>query len=158
MLWKNETNNHSVFNLHYHLILVTKYRKQVITQDIKEELRSIFERVGESYGIRLEELGTEPDHAHFVFAAKPNSDLSKFMNAFKSASSRLIKKQHPEIKQQLWKEYFWSQSYYLVTTGGASLEIIQEYVKTQGENTPRYETANRLNAITDKINQQERTS
>lgn len=154
MLHKNETNNHSVFNLHYHLIIVTKYRRKVITKDIEDELRTIFERVGESYGIRLEELGTEPDHAHFVFAARPNSDISKFLNSFKSASSRLIKKNHPEIKQQLWKEYFWSQSYYLATTGGVPLEIIQEYVRTQGGKTPRHETANRLNAIADRINQQ----
>ena len=146
MQLKNETNNHSVFNLHYHLIIVTKYRKKVITKQIEEELTTIFKRVGETYGIRLEETGSEPDHIHFLFAAKPNTNISKFMNSYKSASSRLIKKNHPEIRRYLWKEYFWSQSYYLATTGGAPLEVICEYVKTQGEAAPNHNTANRLNA------------
>lgn len=146
MQLKNETNNHSVFNMHYHLIIVTKYRKKVVTKQIEEELTEIFNRVGETYGIRCEEVGSEPDHIHFLFAAKPTTNFSKFMNSYKSASSRLIKKNHPEIRRYLWKEYFWSQSYYLATTGGAPLEVIREYVKTQGENTPHHSIVNKLNA------------
>lgn len=153
MLPKNETNNHSVFSLHYHLVIVIKYRKTIITKQIENELKEIFERVSPTYGIRLEEIGSEPDHIHFLFAAKPNTNISKFINVYKAASSRLVKKAHPEIKQHLWKEYFWSQSYYLATTGGAPLEVIREYVKSQGTKTPRYDTVNKMNAVLEKTQQ-----
>ncbi|KLL01745.1 MAG: transposase IS200 [Mycoplasmataceae bacterium RC_NB112A] len=70
---------------------------------------------------------------HCLFKAHPNSELSKFINAYKSASSRLIKKEYPTIKKQLWKEYFWSQSFCLLTTGGAPVETVNKYIQSQGE-------------------------
>ena len=61
------------------------------------------------------------------------SELSKFINAYKSASSRLIKKEYPEVRQKLWKETFWSQSFCLLSAGGAPIEVIRQYIETQGE-------------------------
>ena len=62
----------------------------------------------------------------------PNIEISKFLNAYKSASSRLIKKEYPSIRKQLWKEYFWSRSYCLLTTGGAPIEVVRKYIEDQG--------------------------
>ncbi len=59
-------------------------------------------------------------------------EMSKFINAYKSASSRLIKKEFPVIRNQLWKEYFWSQSFCLLTVGGAPLEVLKRYIQSQG--------------------------
>ncbi len=56
-----------------------------------------------------------------------------FINAYKSASSRLIKKEYPKIKEQLWKEHFWSRSYCLLTTGGAPIKVIKKYIESQGK-------------------------
>ena len=69
-----------------------------------------------------------------MFRAHPKSELSKFINAYKSASSRLIKKEYPELRQKLWKEMFWSQSFCLLSAGGAPIEVIRQYIETQGEN------------------------
>ena len=126
-------NQHSVYLMYYHLIMVVKYRRKVIDKDISERAKEIFEYIAEGYGIVLEEWNHDKDHVHVMFRAKPSSELSKFINAYKSASSRLLKKDHPEIKDKLWKEAFWSQSYCLLTTGGAPIEVIQEYIETQGE-------------------------
>jgi len=68
-----------------------------------------------------------------LFKAHSNSELSKFINAYKSASSRLIKKEYLKIKEQLWKEYFWSRSYCLLTTGGAPIEVIKKYIESRGK-------------------------
>ena len=68
-----------------------------------------------------------------MFRAHPKSELSKFINAYKSASSRLIKKEYPEVRQKLWKEMFWSQSFCLLSAGGAPVEVIRQYIETQGE-------------------------
>ena len=68
-----------------------------------------------------------------MFRAHPKSELSKFINAYKSASSRLIKKEYQEVRQKLWKEMFWSQSFCLLSTGGAPIEVIRQYIETQGE-------------------------
>ena len=127
-----DNNAHSVFLLHYHLILVVKYRRQVFDDRISLRSKEIFEKIAPSYNITLEEWNHDKDHVHILFKAHPKSELSKFINAYKSASSRLVKKEFPEIKRKLWKECFWSQSFCLLTTGGAPLEVIKKYIETQG--------------------------
>ena len=126
-------NHHSVFSLHYHLILVVKYRRQVINDRISCRLREMFASVGETYKIEIEEWNHDVDHVHVLFRAHPKSELTKFLNAYKSASSRNIKNEFPEIRQKLWKEMFWSRSFCLLTTGGVSVEVIRQYIQTQGE-------------------------
>ena len=130
---KLDSNNHSVFSLNYHLVLVIKYRKQVLNNDISNRLKEIFEYISPNYTITLEEWEHDKDHVHVLFKAHPNSELSKFINAYKSASSRLIKKEFPTIKQKLWKEYFWSRSYCLITTGGATIDVVRKYIENQGK-------------------------
>ena len=126
-------NNHSVFNIHFHLILVVKYRKNVIDDEISNRLKEIFEYIEDNYNITLEEWNHDIDHVHILFRSEPNSNISKFINAYKSASSRLIKKEYPSIKSRLFKEAFWSQSFCLISTGGASIETIRQYIESQGE-------------------------
>ena len=128
-----DNNNHSVFLLYYHLVLVTKYRRKVIDDIISNRLKEIFEKIQDNYNITLQEWNHDKGHVHILFKAPPNSELSKFINAYKSASSRLIKKEYPKIKEQLWKEYFWSRSYCLLTTGGAPIEVIKKYIESQGK-------------------------
>lgn len=127
-----DNNNHSVFKLSYHLVLVIKYRRKVIDNDISNRLREIFEYISPKYNITLEEWNHDKDHIHLLFKGSPNTEISKFINAYKSASSRLIKKEYPVIRKQLWKEYFWSRSYCLLTTGGAPIEVVRKYIESQG--------------------------
>ena len=134
IIMKLYNNNHSVFSMNYHLILVVKYRRDVIDDEISERLLEIFSRIAPSYNIDVEEWNHDRDHVHVLFRAQPNSELSKFINAYKSASSRLIKKEFPRIREKLWKSCFWSQSFCLLTTGGAPLETIRKYIESQGEN------------------------
>ena len=127
-----DNNNHSVFAMYYHLVLVIKYRREVINDEISLRLKEIFENIQSNYNISLQEWNHDKDHIHVLFKAEPNSELSKFINAYKSASSRLIKKEYPEIRSKLWKEYFWSRSFCLITTGGVTIDVIRKYIENQG--------------------------
>lgn len=91
-----DTNNHSVFLLYYHLILVVKYRRKVFSDQMSQYAKNIFIRISSSYNITLEEWNHDYDHVHIIFRAHPNTEISKFINAYKSASSRLIKKIFPK--------------------------------------------------------------
>ena len=128
-----DNNAHSVFLLHYHLILVVKYRRKVFDDSISERAKEIFEYIAPKYNITLQEWNHDEDHVHVLFKAHPNTEISKFINAYKSASSRLIKKEFPQIREKLWKEAFWSQSFCLLTTGDAPLDVIKKYIESQGE-------------------------
>ena len=126
-------NNHSVFAIHFHLILVVKYRKKVINDEISRRLQDIFLYIQDNYNIALEEWNHDIDHLHILFRSEPNSNISKFINAYKSASSRLIKKEYPSIRASLYKNAFWSQSFCLISTGGVNIETIKKYIESQGE-------------------------
>ena len=127
-----DTNNRSVFALHYHLVLVVKYRRKVINDDISAVLKQMFENIQDNYSITLQEWNHDVDHVHVLFKSEPTTDLVKFLNSYKSASSRVIKRQFPSVKQQLWKDAFWTKSYCLITTGGASIDTIRAYIEKQG--------------------------
>ena len=129
---KLDHNAHSVFLMYYHLILVVKYRRKVFDDPVSERAREIFCYIAPNYGIEVDEWNHDGDHIHVMFRAQPKSELSKFINAYKSASSRLLKKEFPEIRSKLWKETFWSQSFCLITAGDAPIEVIRQYIETQG--------------------------
>ena len=94
-----DTNNHSVFLLQYHLIMCTKYRRKVIDDKISDRLKEMFMYIAPSYNITLEEWNHDSDHVHILFRGQPNTEISKFIHAYKSASSRLIKKEYQDIRK-----------------------------------------------------------
>lgn len=129
-----DTNSHAVYSLNYHLILITKYRREVFTsREMFERLKEIASYIGKNHGIEIKQLNGESDHVHILMKAKPHSDLSKYINAMKSASSRRLKEEFPDVKKRLWKEQFWTQSYCLITVGGAPLEVLKKYIERQGQ-------------------------
>ncbi|SNT70847.1 IS200/IS605 family transposase [Psychrobacter sp. LV10R520-6] len=127
-----DTNSHSVFLLSYHLILVTKYRREVFDDEVSNRAKAIFDAISPNYKIECIEWNHDKDHVHILFKAHPKTEISKFINSYKSASSRLLKKEFPQIRQKLWKDKFWAQSFCLITTGGAPLEVIKKYIIEQG--------------------------
>ena len=114
--------------------LSSRARREIPVFDdiVSARAREIFEYIAPKYGITVEEWNHDMDHVHVLFRAQPKSELSKFINAYKSASSRLLKQEFPQIRQKLWKEYFWSRSFCLLTTGGAPIEVVRRYIENQG--------------------------
>ncbi|EJQ15494.1 TPA: IS200/IS605 family transposase [Bacillus cereus] len=130
---KLDSNNHSVFLLYYHLVLVVKYRRNVFDDDMSDYAKDMFVRLSENYNITLVEWNHDVDHVHILFKAHPNTEMTKFINAYKSASSRLIKRDFPQVKKKLWKEMFWSRSFCLLTTGGSPIDVVKKYIENQSE-------------------------
>ncbi|UYX55835.1 IS200/IS605 family transposase (plasmid) [Bacillus thuringiensis] len=130
---KLDSNNHSVFLLYYHLVLVVKFRRNVFDDDMSNYAKDMFVRLSENYNITLVEWNHDVDHVHILFKVHPNTEMTKFIHAYKSASSRLIKRDLPQVKKKLWKEMFWSRSFCLLTTDGSPIDVVKEYIENQGE-------------------------
>ena len=124
---------HSVHDINYHLVLTTEHLRKTITDETSEELRGIFERIGKKHGVKVKEWEHGKDHVHVLYTALPTTHHAKLVNAYKSASSRLVKKNHPETAVQLQHGCFWSRSYYIATSGSVSTDAIASYVREQGE-------------------------
>lgn len=129
-------NNHSVFPIRFHLILVVKYRKKAIDDEISERLKGIFRSIEGNYNIALEEWNHDMDHVRILFRSKPDPNVPKSASAYKSASSRSIKREYPSIRPGSYREAFRSRSFRPIPTGGTSMEASKEYIESQGERSP----------------------
>jgi putative transposase len=124
---------HCTFNLNYHLVVVTKYRRKCITAPMLERLKVICTELTEKWECKLLEFNGEADHLHLLLSLNPKVAPSVFVNNLKTVSSRLIRK---DFKQELAKVYwdkpvFWSRSYCIITCGGAPLSVIKQYIEQQ---------------------------
>jgi putative transposase len=102
--------------------------------EIIDELKMRTRNIAESYGCQIIAIETDLDHLHILFKAKPQTDLLKFINNWKSATAKVLRRKfYPKIKDRLWGDVFWSDSYCLITTGQTTLEQVKKYVESQGE-------------------------
>lgn len=126
------TRSHSAYRLHYHVVLVIKYRHKVITTTMLERLQDIFADVLGKWGCELSECNAEADHIHLLIECHPALDLSRLIGNLKTVSARHIRKEFAaHLRPYFRKPYFWSRSYAITTTGGASLDVVKKYVLSQ---------------------------
>ena len=129
--------NHGVFDLKAHLVLVTKYRRTVLSPTIREKLQEIYARLLKQWGCDLIEFGGEADHVHLLLTLRPDIQPSKLINNLKTVSSRLIRRQFASSVQRFYqKPVLWSRSYCLISCGGASIEVLKKYIEAQGADEP----------------------
>ena len=125
---------HCVFNLHVHLVFVTKYRRHVFTNTILEDLREVFLKICQNFEAELVEFEGEDDHVHLLVNYPPKVAVSSLVNSLKGASSRVLRKRHPDLVRRYWNGVLWSPSYFAASCGGAPISIIRQYIEQQ--NTP----------------------
>lgn len=130
-------SRHSCFSLKYHLVVVAKYRHKVLNKTVGLRLIEITKTIFEdSWNSSIIEINYEEDHIHILFEAPPQVQLSKLINNFKTVSSRLLRKEFKShIDKFYWKPYFWSSSYLVLTTGGATIDIMKKYIEKQATPT-----------------------
>ena len=127
-----KSHYHCVYKLTYHLVLVTKYRKKCLSNEMLNRLEEIVKKNCADWEIDLLEFNGEADHIHLLLEMHPNVMPSKFINNLKTVSSRLIRKEfEEELKPYYWKPVLWTRAYCLLTTGGATIDVIREYIKNQ---------------------------
>jgi putative transposase len=133
--YKFDKNAHSVYTLNYHLVQCIKYRRKVLNfPEIIEELKQRTKNIANSYDIEIISMETDLDHIHILFKTKPQTDLLKFINNWKSATAKVLRRKFvTQLKNKLWGDSFWSDSYCLITTGQTTLDQVKKYVEGQGE-------------------------
>lgn len=127
-------NRHSIYNLKFHLVVVTKYRKKCITPEILEDLKEITKDYLIKKGGSVLEMNGEEDHIHILFEIPPQVELASMVCSLKTVTSRLIRKKYSNyLKNFYWEPVFWSRSYCILSTGGATIETIRKYIENQGK-------------------------
>ena len=124
---------HCVFDLNYHLVIVTKDRRRCITKPMLDRLRGITAQRCKDWNGCLTEFNGDADHVHALISMPPNIDLSRFVNNLKTTSSRLLRRDFRDHLDQVYrrKPVLWSRSYCIISCGGAPLSVLKQYVEQQ---------------------------
>ncbi len=122
---------HCVSRMHVHLVFVTKYRRGVFDADALAKLKAIFASVCADFESSLVEMDGEDDHVHLLVEYPPKVSVSSLVNSLKGVSSRLLRRQRPDIEKRYWKGVLWSPSYFAGSCGGAPIEIVRQYIEQQ---------------------------
>jgi len=133
MKYKLDKSSHSVYTLQYHLVQCVKYRRKVFDNEkIIDFLKQKIYEISQTFDVDVLCIECSKDHFHMIFKAKPTLNIPKYLNAIKTITSREIQRKFPEVKKKLWKDMFWSRSYFLATTGQITLDVLKKYVESQG--------------------------
>lgn len=122
---------HCTFNIHAHLVFVTKYRKAVFGKHHYGAMREIFDRVCGDFGATLVEMDGEGDHVHLLVTYPPKVSVAVLVNSLKGVSSRLLRKNYKDIRKNYWRGVLWSPSYFAASCGGAPIDILRQYIEQQ---------------------------
>ncbi len=117
--------------MHVHLVFVTKYRRKVFDRDAVERLRRLFAGVCANLESSLVEMDGEDNHVHLLVEYPPKLSVSVLVNTLKGVSSRMLRKERPDLKKRYWKNMLWSPSYFASSCGGAPISIIRQYIEQQ---------------------------
>jgi putative transposase len=113
------------------LVFVAKYRHSVFDADAVQRLRAIFGKVCTDFEAHLIELDGEDDHVHLLVEYPPKLAVSALVNSLKGVSSRLLRKERPDIRNRYWKGVLWSPSYFASSCGGAPIGMVRQYIEQQ---------------------------
>ena len=121
-----------VFNLHVHLVFVTKYRRGALNDAILTRCEQAMRDVCEGLGAELAEFNGEDDHVHLLVRYPPKLAISTLVNRLKGVSAHRLRQEFPaHVRKYLWGNHFWSPSYFAASCGGAPLSVIKEYIGQQ---------------------------
>ena len=125
--------SHTVYDLKYHVVWITKYRKQVLRGEIGKRLRELIRQTCEELEIYIEKGHIAPDHVHLLISVPPQHAISEVVQQLKGRSSRKMLEEFGELSRQFWGRDLWARGYFVACPGNVTDEIIAQYIESQGE-------------------------
>tara|TARA_Y100000294_G_scaffold165384_1_gene172878 strand:- start:575 stop:925 length:351 start_codon:yes stop_codon:yes gene_type:complete len=115
----------------YHLVWIPKYRKRVLEGKVAKRIEELLYECADMNRWKIEELNIQSDHVYMLVRMRPEVSVSKMVQLFKGSSSRIIRKEFPDLKEFLWGKSFWADGYFAETSGQVSEQQVREYIKNQ---------------------------
>ena len=130
------TSAHTHFDIKYHFVWTTKYRKAVLTGPVGLRLRDLIREVCRSNDIEILQGHVGRDHVHILVSAPPNMSASKIMQYVKGKSSRKLMMEFRHLNKLFWGRHIWARGYFVATSGNVTDEVVLEYIRLQGQEPP----------------------
>jgi putative transposase len=120
-----------VFNIGYHIVWSTKYRRKVIEGDVERRLKVLLKEIAHDFEFEIKEMEVMPDHCHVFVSCHPKNSPSDIVKCLKGITARKLLLEFPVIKKKLWGGHLWNPSYYIGTVGNMSKDVVLRYIQNQ---------------------------
>ena len=125
------TGAHTKHRLQYHLVFIPKYRRRVLRGKVPVRLKQLFYEACRINGWRITELSIQVDHVHMLIQIGPSESVAHIVQMLKGGSSRMMRKEFPELEEFLWGDSFWADGYFAETVGSAEESVVKRYIREQ---------------------------
>ena len=125
--------SHTAFDLKYHLVWITKYRKPVLTGRVGVRVRDLIREICEAHSIEIIRGHVSKDHIHIFISMPPQISVSKIAQYLKGKTSRKLLQENPALRKQFWGQHLWGRGYFAVSSGAITDEMIMEYIENQDD-------------------------
>lgn len=129
MLKGYKFNNNIVFRCKFHVIFCPKYRRSVLVNGVDVRLKEIIDGLATELRFDIDAIEIMPDHVHLLIDCDPQFGIHKIVKHIKGRSSRFLRQEFPWLKSRI--PTLWTNSYFVVTCGGAPLSVIKQYIENQ---------------------------
>ena len=124
-------NSHSIYDIKYHIVWITKYRKSVITGKIAARTRELIRMICKNNDVEILSGYVSKDHIHLLLSVPPHLSISKLIQYLKGNTSYKLQQEYKELNKQYWGRHLWARGYFVATTGNVTDETVMEYIRTQ---------------------------
>ena len=128
------SKNHSKFLIKYHIILVCKYRKQLLVGAVEYDMKKIMRHISEMSDFDIEVMETDKDHLHMMVRSEPKLSPLQIVRRLKQMSTSAVWKKYRDfLRHNFYEEQtFWADGYFVSSIGNVSQETIKKYIENQG--------------------------
>jgi putative transposase len=123
--------SHSIYDIKYHIVWITKYRKPILKKDIGERLRELIQQVCTSLDVQIIRGHVSKDHVHIMVSVPPYISVSKLVQSLKGRTSRKLLDEYKSLKRAFWGQHLWARGYFVASSGNVTDEIIMKYIEEQ---------------------------
>ena len=123
--------SHTVYDLKYHLVWITKYRKPVMSGDIAVRVRDLIREISRSMDVEIVKGHVARDHVHLFVSIPPRISISNYVKAVKGKSSRKLLSEYRRLSKMFWGRHIWARGYFAASTGNVTDEVVAEYIRLQ---------------------------
>jgi len=128
--------SHSVYDIKYHVVWITKYRKKVLKGQVGLRLRELVRQICKANDVYIVSGNIQPEHVHLLVSVPPHLSVSKLMQLVKGRTSRKLLQEFEGINRQFWGRHLWVRGYFVASTGNVTDEVIKQYIESQGKEPP----------------------
>ncbi len=128
------TGAHTQYDIQYHVVWITKYRKKILTDKIASRLKVLLMQGCSARKIVIIKGKIMPDHVHLLISAPPALSVAQIMQYLKGRSSKKLQEEFPSLRKQFWGQHMWATGYFCRSVGTITNEIIKKYIDGQENN------------------------